>query len=91
MGTSYGGYVALMALGQRPDFFKLSIAIAPAISWHLYDTAYSERYMGLLNENQDVYYGPSSVLHYVPNFPSEYVNIGIITVCLGGGSIKQYW
>ncbi|XP_063675006.1 dipeptidyl peptidase 8-like [Bolinopsis microptera] len=71
MGTSYGGYVALMALGQRPDFFKLSIAIAPAISWHLYDTAYSERYMGLLNENQDVYYGPSSVLHYVPNFPSE--------------------
>lgn len=71
MGTSYGGYVALMALGQRPDFFKVSVAVAPAVSWALYDTAYSERYMGLLQENEDAYYGPSSVLHYVSHFPSE--------------------
>ena len=71
MGTSYGGYVSLMALAQRPDFFKVSVAVAPAISWHLYDTAYSERYMGLLIGNEDSYYGASSVLHYVNNLPNE--------------------
>ena len=70
MGTSYGGYVSLMALSQRPDFFTLGIAIAPAVSWKLYDTAYSERFMGLLPESEDAYKS-SSVLTYASTFPDE--------------------
>lgn len=70
IGTSYGGYISLMAMGQRSDFFKLSIAICPATSWLLYDTAYSERYMGLPTENQEGY-TTSSVMHYVEDFPDE--------------------
>eukprot|EP00116_Pleurobrachia_bachei_P011850 sb/3472112/ len=70
MGTSYGGYVSLMALSQRPDFFTLGIAIAPAVSWKLYDTAYSERFMGLLPEAEEEY-KRSSVLNYVTTFPDE--------------------
>lgn len=54
-GWSYGGYMALKCLTSRPDVFHAGIAGAPVTDWTLYDTAYTERYMGLPQENPDGY------------------------------------
>lgn len=69
-GWSYGGYLSLMALAQYPKVFKVAIAGAPVTSWHMYDTAYTERFMGLPNENAEGYF-KGSVLNYVHLFPDE--------------------
>lgn len=69
-GWSYGGYLSLMALAQRPDIFKCAIAGAPVTNWLLYDTGYTERYMGLPEENEEGY-RLSSVLSYSKHFPNE--------------------
>jgi dipeptidyl-peptidase 9 len=69
-GWSYGGYVSLMALVQRPDIFKVAIAGAPVTSWHLYDTGYTERYLDLPKNNPTAY-SRGSVLELVEKFPNE--------------------
>ncbi|XP_065063849.1 dipeptidyl peptidase 9-like [Rhopilema esculentum] len=69
-GWSYGGYLSLMGLAQRPDIFKVAIAGAPVVSWELYDTGYTERYMGLPQNNPEGY-KRGSVLSYVRQFPKE--------------------
>jgi len=69
-GWSYGGYLALMGLCQRPDIFKVAIAGAPVTSWELYDTGYTERYMNLPTVNKETY-ERGSVLKCVKQFPSE--------------------
>lgn len=76
-GWSYGGYLSLMALAQRPDIFKCAIAGAPVTNWLLYDTGYTERYMGLPEENEEGY-RLSNVLSYSKNFPNEYNRLLII-------------
>ena len=45
-GHSYGGFMALLAMLEAPDRFKVGIAGAPVTDWRLYDTGYTERYMG---------------------------------------------
>lgn len=75
-GWSYGGYLSLMGLAQRPDIFKCAIAGAPVTNWLLYDTGYTERYMGLPTENVEGY-RRSNVLSYVRHFPDEYVFIPV--------------
>ncbi|MCB1624528.1 MAG: S9 family peptidase [Pseudomonadales bacterium] len=45
-GWSYGGYMALMCLMQAPEHFAAAAAGAPVTDWRLYDTHYTERYMG---------------------------------------------
>ncbi|PKC13325.1 hypothetical protein RhiirA5_372331 [Rhizophagus irregularis] len=69
-GWSYGGYLSLMALAQYPRIFKLAIAGAPVTQWELYDTAYTERYMGLPSENQEGY-RKGSVLNWADKFPDN--------------------
>lgn len=69
-GWSYGGYLSLMGLAQRPDIFKVAIAGAPVVSWGLYDSVYTERYMNLPEDN-DSGYQLGSVLNYVDNFPDQ--------------------
>ena len=44
-GWSYGGYMTLHMLGQT-DLYKSGVAGAPVTDWTLYDTAYTERYLG---------------------------------------------
>jgi dipeptidyl-peptidase-4 len=46
-GWSYGGYMTLKMLEKAPGLFAAGISGAPATRWALYDTAYTERYLGL--------------------------------------------
>lgn len=45
-GGSYGGYMTLLALFKAPEVFAAGAALAPVTDWRLYDTHYTERYMG---------------------------------------------
>ena len=54
-GWSYGGYVALMALAQNPGDFAAGVAVAPVTDWALYDTHYTERYMGTPQAQPEAY------------------------------------
>jgi dipeptidyl-peptidase-4 len=46
-GWSFGGYLAALAVLRRPDVFHAAIAGAPVTDWLLYDTHYTERYLGV--------------------------------------------
>lgn len=55
VGWSFGGYFAAMAVIRRPDVFRAAVAGAPVITWENYDTHYTERYLGLPQENAGAY------------------------------------
>ncbi len=62
-GWSYGGYMTLMCLLTAPDYFQAGVSGAPVTEWRLYDTHYTERYLGLPQQNA-AGYDASSVLPY---------------------------
>lgn len=55
MGWSYGGFMTLMLMTAENMPFKAGAAGAPPTEWSLYDTAYTERYMGKPDENKAGY------------------------------------
>lgn len=55
MGWSYGGYLSALAVLRRPDVFHAAVAGAPVTDWTLYDTCYTERYLGDPNAQPSVY------------------------------------
>ncbi len=54
-GWSYGGYMTLKLLEAQPGAFAAGIAGAPPTKWELYDTHYTERYLGDPREVPQVY------------------------------------
>jgi dipeptidyl-peptidase 4 len=60
-GWSFGGYLAALAVMRRPDVFHAAIAGAPVTDWRLYDTHYTERYLGDPSVD-DTAYANSSLL-----------------------------
>jgi dipeptidyl-peptidase-4 len=58
-GWSFGGYLAALAVLRRPDVFHGAVAGAPVTEWRLYDTHYTERYLGDPAEQPDAYDGSS--------------------------------
>ncbi|MEC7673799.1 MAG: prolyl oligopeptidase family serine peptidase, partial [Actinomycetota bacterium] len=54
-GWSFGGYLAALAVLRRPDVFHAAIAGAPVTDWRLYDTHYTERYLGNPNDEPTNY------------------------------------
>jgi dipeptidyl-peptidase 4 len=65
-GWSFGGYAAALAVLKRPDVFHCAVVGAPVIDWRLYDTGYTERYLG----NPAIDDGPyesSSLINLAPS------------------------
>lgn len=54
-GWSFGGYLAALAVLRRPDVFHAAVAGAPVTDWRLYDTHYTERYLGNPNHEPENY------------------------------------
>jgi dipeptidyl-peptidase-4 len=54
-GWSFGGWLAALAVLRQPELFRCAIAGAPVTDWTLYDTAYTERYLGLPADGTEVY------------------------------------
>jgi dipeptidyl-peptidase 4 len=54
-GWSFGGYLAALAVLRRPDAVHAAVAGAPVTDWRLYDTHYTERYLGHPDEAPDAY------------------------------------
>jgi len=54
-GWSFGGWLAGLAVLRRPDVFHAAVAGAPVTDWRLYDTHYTERYLGHPDEEPDNY------------------------------------
>lgn len=65
-GSSYGGYLTLMCMFKAPEYFKAGAAGAPVTDWSLYDTHYTERYLGNPKVVPEVY-SRSSVFDYAKN------------------------
>ncbi len=66
-GFSYGGYMTCYALTYAADVFTHGMAGGSVTDWALYDTHYTERYMGTPADNADGY-KTSSVLNYADRY-----------------------
>jgi dipeptidyl-peptidase-4 len=58
-GWSFGGYLSALAVLRRPDVFHAAVAGAPVTDWSLYDTFYTERYLGFPAVDSAAYRGSS--------------------------------
>ncbi|XP_052248181.1 dipeptidyl peptidase 4-like isoform X2 [Dreissena polymorpha] len=66
-GWSYGGYLTASVLGRGSEVFDCGMSVAPVTAWTYYDTVYTERYMGLPDENSEAY-NYANVSRYAENF-----------------------
>ena len=62
-GWSGGGYLTNMCMTLASDYYKAGISIAPNVEPLLYDTIWTERYMGLVDENPEGYKNASVLTH----------------------------
>jgi dipeptidyl-peptidase-4 len=60
-GWSYGGHMTLHAMFEAADVFKAGFAGGPVTDWHFYDSIYTERYLGLLPQNESAYHASSPI------------------------------
>ncbi len=62
-GTSYGGYASIMCLLRYPDVFRAASASSSVTDWRNYDSIYTERFMGMPDDNKDGYDFGSAMNH----------------------------
>ncbi|MDG1730606.1 MAG: S9 family peptidase [Algibacter sp.] len=62
-GWSYGGFTSSNCLFKANDVFKMAIAVAPVTNWRFYDSIYTERFLGLPQENASGYDENSPINH----------------------------
>jgi len=77
-GWSYGGYMTLNTMLSEPKLIKAGVSGAPVTNWLLYDTIYTERYLGTPQENEKGY-RDSSPVHKAKNLEGKLMlvhNIG---------------
>ncbi len=65
-GWSGGGYLCLMLMTRANEYFSTGVSVAPVSDFHLYDAIWTERYMGMPDDNVDGYKA-SSVFTYAEN------------------------
>jgi dipeptidyl-peptidase-4 len=65
-GHSYGGFMAALAMLRAPTRFRVGVAGSPVVDWRLYDTGYTERYMGTPASNP-AGYDASDLTKLAPN------------------------
>ncbi|HEX9109113.1 MAG TPA: DPP IV N-terminal domain-containing protein [Longimicrobiales bacterium] len=70
-GTSYGGYSTVYSVLKYPDVFALGLANSPVTDMRLYDTIYTERYMGLLEGTDTMAYHNASTLPMAGNLKAH--------------------
>ena len=68
-GWSYGGYLSTMMLARDSGELAGGVAVAPVTDWRLYDTCYTERYLGLPLDN-DAGYLRSAVFAWLDGLTS---------------------
>tara|TARA_B100000575_G_scaffold34513_1_gene23258 strand:- start:15014 stop:17188 length:2175 start_codon:yes stop_codon:yes gene_type:complete len=73
-GWSYGGLISTNSILKGNEIFSLAIAVAPVTNWRFYDTIYTERFMGMPDENSDGY-DLNSPLNYAHLLEGDYLLI----------------
>ncbi len=71
-GWSFGGYMASLAMTVGAEYFKMGIAVAPVVSWRFYDTIYTERFLGLPQDNAQGY-DANSPISYAARLKGAYL------------------
>jgi dipeptidyl-peptidase-4 len=66
-GWSYGAFMSLNVLFQHPDIYRTAVAVSPVTNWKLYDNVYTERFNGLITDNE-AGYDRGSPISYVNGF-----------------------
>lgn len=69
-GTSYGGSMAAWSILRYPDVFQAAVSNSPVTDHRLYDSTYSERYMGLLPQAAEAY-RQTSAMEYAKNLKGD--------------------
>jgi len=70
-GWSYGGFVSSLVTGRKGDTtYRCGVAVAPVTSKRYYDTAYTERYLGLASENPEAY-NATDLAYLAENFKDK--------------------
>jgi len=73
-GWSFGGYLSTLSLLKGNDVFKMAIAVAPVMNWRYYDNIYTERYLGLPQQNAKGY-DDNSPLNFAERLKGNYLLI----------------
>jgi dipeptidyl-peptidase-4 len=61
LGHSYGGYLTLLCLARGAGIFRCGISVAPVTDWRLYDSHYTERYLGTPDANPEGYAASNAI------------------------------
>jgi dipeptidyl-peptidase-4 len=69
-GWSYGGYMSTLAMLKGEGVFKTALAVAP-FTWKYYDTIYSERYLGL-PQNNEAGYEDNNIVNHAEKLQGNY-------------------
>jgi dipeptidyl-peptidase-4 len=72
-GWSYGGFMTLYAM-THSDVFTSGVSVAPVTDWRFYDSTYTERYMGMPQENAEAY-RKSAPINSAANLHGELIEV----------------
>ena len=71
-GWSFGGYLSSLALLKGDGAYKAAIAVAPVTNWRYYDNIYTERFLGLPQDNA-AGYDDNSPLNFADRLKGNYL------------------
>lgn len=69
-GWSYGGFMSLRLLSAASDKIAAAVSVAPVTDWALYDTHYTERYVGATPQGNPQAYKDSGVFAHIDGLKS---------------------